>query len=145
MIAEHFVPQEFIAACWGLHLMCIGQAPSAAGAGAMEQFVFTYLEGKYMGIVDRSAHEVLPPIYAQTEGDESPTLEYLEGLFHEFQAVLASHEATSHHGTQLLANKPDGHTVGYAWQVNGEYHFMLEPEWTYRNQTDSKTNTLLYA
>ena len=44
MIAEHFVPQEFIAACWGLHLMCIGQAP---------------------------------PIYEQTEGDESPTLEYL--------------------------------------------------------------------
>lgn len=138
MDVQVFTPQEYIAGCWYLTIMCDGWPVSPNGQYQNHVFYGTTGSHYFSGIVAQGhggPHEVKTFKY---KGDTPPDpLTYLNDPdvgFGEVQSIVASIDALNHGGQDFVHNKTDEYSVGYTWpslQGSGYDYCFTEtpPHW----------------
>ena len=142
MVMESFTPQEYVASCWWLQLICTG------GSNSGDHYVFndtdpTLGTNAAVGQVTHGYH-VMDILKARTPDDQPPAGQYLLDVLStigEFPAALANDQNTHGNpdgGRYWMKNKHGEYQIGYAWYTNGEIHFHEgEMEWNLQDSPNA--------
>ena len=143
--AQQFTPNDYFAACWVLHLECMGTQYDKHNHPQV--YIFTqptdhttpYLPDQ---MIEHAPHAVGTwVVQADTKPDPLDINQYVSEL-NEFAGVSASQSAVSPgNNTFVPGAKTDEYTMGYAWRsiaphTDYVYCFTTSADWEFKGEGD---------